>query len=132
MSRCMLLITNNPALNQAGHARLQVRLLEGTGLDVLCAARDNVHLGWRLLNHPLYGNFRPYHQPFRSIMLAPPAEEGALSVDNESLHLLEQAMAVYTSCINRLATPENVPQEMYADCSFIDVELMRATINSVP
>ncbi|MEG2139989.1 MAG: GrdX family protein, partial [Bilophila sp.] len=87
---------------------------------------------WRLLNHPLYGNFRPYHQPFRSMLLAAPACTSALvpDVDMESLNLVEQALAVYESCADRWATPENVPTEMFTDCSFLDCALLQATLDA--
>lgn len=98
----------------------------------MCVARDKVHMGWSLLNHPLYGNFRPYHQPFRTLALKAPAQEGldacSASVDTESLHLLEQAFAVYNSCERLWATPQNVPQEMHDDCAVIDEALMSATL----
>lgn len=134
MACCMLLLTNNPRLFTAGHSRLDVHTVDGTAHDVLCAARDKVHMGWRLLNHPLYGNFRPYHQPFRTVALQAPEQEAAAcpapiaAVDAESLHLLEQAFAVYNSCERLWATPQNVPQEMYDDCAVIDEALMSATL----
>ena len=131
MARVTLLLTNNPALATVQRSRLSVHFVDGTGNDVLCAARDKIHLGWRLLNHPLYGNFRPYHQPFRSILVAEPHQGAAPEVDTESLHLLEQALNVYASCVRLWATPASVPPEMHADCSYIDVELMRASLDSV-
>lgn len=133
----MVLVTNNPRLFTSGHSRLEVHTVDGTAHDVMCAARDKVHMGWRLLNHPLYGNFRPYHQPFRTLALQAPAREGlaacatASAIDTESLHLLEQAFAVYDSCERLWATPQNVPQEMYDDCSVIDEALMSATLAQI-
>ena len=132
MVRCMVLLTNNPALSPC-HQGLDVLLIDGTAHDVTVAARDRVHQGWKLLNHPLYGNFRPYHQPFRSLLLASPrniGENGVPVPDMDSVTFLEQALAVYRSCADRWATPTNVPQNMYCDCSFIDCELMRATLET--
>lgn len=137
----MVLVTNNPRLFNAGHARLQVQPVQGTAHDVLCAARDRAHLGWQLLNHPLYGNFRPYHQPFRTVVLKAPEQVGLPGtaaatvspppVDAESLRLLEEALGVYLSCRRQWATPDNVPQEMYDDCAVIDEGLMSATLTQL-
>lgn len=128
---CTLLISNNPAFFTVKRSGLEVCPVQGTAHDVLCAARDKVHLGWVLLNHPLYGNFRPNHQPFRSLLLSLPTQP-ASGFDAFSLHLVEQALAVYDSCPHLWATPDNVPPEMFQDCSFIDVELMQATLATVP
>lgn len=126
-----LLVTNNPALFASQRNGLDVSPVFGTAHEVMCLARDRVHLGWRLLNHPLYGNYRPYQQPFRSLLVAP-GQRQKPDVDPESLHLLEQAFAVYDSCADRWATPDNVPPEMLADCSVIDMELMRETLTTIP
>lgn len=128
---CTLLITNNPAFFVSQRRGLNLCPMQCTAHEVLRAARDKVHLGWVLLNHPLYGNFRPNHQPFRSLLLSPPAQANS-SVDTFSLHLVEQALAVYDSCPHLWATPDNVPAEMFQDCSLIDVELMQATLATVP
>ncbi|WP_165064623.1 GrdX family protein [Desulfovibrio sp. ZJ200] len=67
------LITNNPLFSTRSPAGLDVRLVDDDARAVLIRARDLVHRGWRLANHPLYGNFRPHQQPYRSIVLLVPA-----------------------------------------------------------
>lgn len=67
-----ILITNNPTFSSHVPAGVEVLVLDGGARDALTAARDRVHLGWRLANHPLYGNFRPHQQPYRSLLLLPP------------------------------------------------------------
>lgn len=131
MAHRTTLITNNPAYASTSREGLDVRLLDGTAFDVLVAARDAVHGGWRILNHPLYGNFRPGHQPFRSMLLAAPVSEGTIPhpVDLESLEYLEQALGVYRACEGRTATPSGVSEALFRDCSRIDQELMSATMN---
>lgn len=131
MARRMVLISNNPAFFSCEWQTIEIMPLQGSPHDVTVAARDHVHQGWRLLNHPLYGNFRPYHQPFRTLLLAAPQTSGIVpEVDQQSLELLEQALAVYRSCADRWVTPDNVPEEMYRDCSVIDRELMKATLEA--
>lgn len=103
---------------------------DDSALPVLTAARDMIHAGWTLLNHPLYGNFRPHQQPYRSLLLQ--FERRALLSDNGvarvvpdamSLHLIEEAFAVYTSV--SVLSPDKAPAALAEACSLLDCELMR-------
>lgn len=129
----MVFITNNPDFAWLVHPKLETVFLEhGSSLDVLTMARDRVHLGWRLLHHPLYGNIRPHLQPFRSALLSLPKnrdENGAPgTVDPYSLDLIANAVAIYEEEKDRLSFPWSVPISMRADCAFLDQELMRETL----
>lgn len=121
MRKNIVLFTNNLDL----HHSVGGRFIEGSSLDVLIAVRNSVHLGSRLLTHPLCGNLRPYQQPFRSILL----EEvpGGL-VDLESLTMIEEAVGVYRSCLDRLIMPEDLPEPVRVDYAFVDTELMRESL----
>ena len=124
-------------------------LFEGSSLQVLLAARDLIHAGWRILHHPLYGNYRPYQQPYRSVLLeyGPsasvvreqgrfPGEHGRdaadgssdasvqrVFVDPESLHFIEEALEVFRNA--SILTPDMAPPPFLKDCSMLDFELMR-------
>lgn len=122
MRKSVVLITNNPNLF---HSLSGGRLIEGSSLDVLFAVRDAVHLGSHLLTHPLCGNLRPYQQPFRSVLIQ--EFPGGL-VDLESLSMIEQAVAVYRSCEDRLLLVESLSDPMRDDYAFVDCELMRESL----
>ncbi len=134
MARAWTLITNNPlffSLTKKGLTVLAHK--DCTAHAVLFAARDMVHLGWRLLNHPLYGNFRPGQQPFRSLLLAAAHEYIACaqtqpSLDLPSLELMEQALTVYEQCSVGDFGPQAVTPVMFEDCARIDEALMQATL----
>ena len=79
-----ILITNNSSFPSRVPAGVDVLLLDGGARDALTMARDRVHQGWRLANHPLYGNFRPHQQPYRSLLLLLDCE--LLKATLESLH----------------------------------------------
>ena len=121
MQNNTVLVTNNEELSRIVR---NGRFVEGSSLDVLVSVRSSVHLGGRLLTHPLCGNLRPYQQPFRSVLIQ--EFPGAL-VDLESLSLIENAVAVYKSCEDRMLLPENLDEPTRADYAFIDSELMRWT-----
>ncbi len=128
MVRSLVLITNNPAFLSLHQEGLELVKLDGTAYDVVVAARDRVHRGWTLLNHPLYGNFRPYHQPFRTMLLRAPENCDSLVLDDLSLSLVERASEVYLSCSDRWLTPETSPKSMYDDCLVLDYDLMKETL----
>ena len=107
-------------------------LCEGSALSVLLAARDLIHAGWRLLHHPLYGNYRPHQQPYRSVLLAwrdaaaDPSRGGDVQrtfTDPESLHFIEEALEVFRN--SPILTPDMASSSFLKDCSVLDFELMR-------
>ncbi len=128
MANSMVLISNNPAFFSLHQEGLELVKLDGTAYDVVVAGRDRIHHGWTLLNHPLYGNFRPYHQPFRSLLLRSPDKPCDFVLDDLSLSLVEKALEVYMSCSDRWLTPETSPKSMYDDCSVLDYDLMKETL----
>lgn len=129
------LITNNPLMPDRVPAGVETRLLAADARAVLTAARDLVHKGWRLANHPLYGNFRPHQQPYRSMALLPPpaslSETG--NTDAASLHFLEEALQLYQNPSSKIrqSRPEDLPEVMRRDCALLDWELMKATLESL-
>ena len=96
--------------------------INGSSLDVLIHVRSLVHLGSKILTHPLCGNLRPNHQPFRSVIID---EEKGL-VDLDSLSLIEDAVRVYQSC--KVITPEEIDEATLKDYAFIDSELMKESL----
>ena len=92
-------------------------------LPVVTAARDSIHAGWRLLHHPLYGNYRPYQQPYRSLLLKAPANFPISLPDEMSLHLIEEALLVYSG--NKVLAPQDAPASLTDACALLDCELMR-------
>ncbi|MGP1413176.1 GrdX family protein [Pyramidobacter piscolens] len=117
-----ILLTNNPRYED--RADLPVRFVAGAGKDVIAAGRDLIHKGWALQNHPLYGNFRPHQQPFRTLLLKKDENAG---FDEYGLGLIEEAGLVYANDPQPL-TPAQTPPRMAADCSEIDFELMKETL----
>lgn len=94
-----------------------------------------MHLGFSLLGHPLYGNYRPHQQPYRTLLLKSGAagspvindnDVQTLSIDEYSLHLMEEAINVYQSVPG--LSPDQAPQIFLDDCAFLDYELMRLTL----
>lgn len=123
MSCRFVLLTNNPRYE--GRDELPVDYRAGAaGIEIVRAGRDLIHLGWTLLNHPLYGNFRPNQQPYRTLLLS---KDDKAAFDEYGLRLIEEAMGVYTACVKPL-TPQLTPERMRRDCAVIDEELLKETL----
>ena len=119
-----LCVSNNPNLN--GCVR-SLEYLDGSALDVLYEGRDLIHLGWKLLANPLYGNFKPNQQPYRSLILRNGATEGA-SLDMESLSLIENAICVFKSS-PKLVRPGELPEQIDSDFRYLDFVLLEETFH---
>ncbi|MBN1333668.1 MAG: GrdX family protein [Synergistales bacterium] len=119
-----LLITNNPKFISLVSPMEMLK----TSQDVLIRSRDLVHAGHKLVTHPLYGNLRPYQQPFRSVLLEMVPDASTADVDQYSLELMENALSVYRSCQDRILDPGVLPSETEEDYAFIDLELMKKSL----
>ncbi len=115
----LILITNNTYyLRHVPSAKI----IAGSSLDVLIRARDLIHTGSILLTHPLCGNLRPDHQPYRSVIV----DEYTGTADLDSLTMIEDAVRIYQSC--KILMPNDVDELTRKDYAYIDSELMRASL----
>jgi hypothetical protein len=122
----VVLVTNNLNLKRLVLPFFPgTQLVNGSSLDVLIAVRDSVHLGSRLLTHPLYGNLRPHQQPFRSVLIE---ENPHALVDLESLSMIEEAVLLYRGFEGRLPLPDGLPYAVREDYAFVDSELMKESV----
>jgi hypothetical protein len=126
----VVLITNNVSLRRLiVPFSLATHFVEGSSLEVFITARDAVHLGSRLLTHPLYGNLRPHQQPFRSVLVEKRNVENPNAlVDLESLSMIEEAVLLYRKFKNSLPLPADFPQAVWEDYAFVDLELMKESV----
>ncbi|MBR0169203.1 MAG: GrdX family protein [Synergistaceae bacterium] len=113
------LITNNAQL--CGNV-LSSEYVDGSSLDVLIRVRGLVHSGSRILTHPLCGNLRPNHQPFRSVII----DSKSGYVDLDSLSAIESAVNIYQSA--KLISPYELDDLTRSDYAYIDSELMRESL----
>ena len=124
-SQC-LLVSNNTSFSGLVS---EMEAVDGSSYDVLTRVRDYVHRGAIILTHPLCGNMRPTQQPFRSVIMQIFPEPHP--VDEPSLTLIENALGIYRSCLERLARADALPDPIASDYAFVDFELMRASLESL-
>ena len=126
----LALYSNNPLFATMCEKTAKGEYKLVSALIILETARDAIHKGWKLLNHPLYGNYRPYQQPFRTILLEGPrhtsADFQAPPVNLESLNFIEEALLVFNS--TKGIHPKDAPKKLFEDCAELDFALMQLTL----
>lgn len=125
MTARMVLLTNNQKYLSTVPS---TEFIDGSSMDVLIRVRDMIHEGWELVSHPLYGNLRPYQQPFRSAVLTFENSGSNRKIDEYSLNLIEHALSVYRSCSDRLLLRGVLPEATEMDYAFMDMELLKNTL----
>ena len=131
MSR-RICITNNPSWGQEYSC---TDFVDGSAWDVLVNARDLVHKGWRFLGHPLYGNFQPVRQPYRTLLMEAPetGQSDAVTVDMESFEMLETALEAFRDGFAQHGQGEilsRLPREQLNDFALLDRSLMEHTLRT--
>lgn len=118
--RRVICITNNPIVRDSFAVALFV---DGTADAVFAEARNLIHKGWRFLAHPLYGNFKPSRQPYRTLALECP-RDGDNSVDLESFAMIEAAIGG----MRGEPCPQITDEDVLGDFAVIDMELIKDTL----
>jgi len=113
-----IIITNNPMVRD----RLQGQELEFCDTDclgVFKAVRDKIHLGHRLLTHPLSGSVKPGETPYKTILIT--REKGSL--DESSLSIIEEALQ---TCVKMMpnAGKMELNDKIRADFQLVDYSLI--------
>lgn len=116
-------ITNNPDLEKIVS---NVDILNGSALAVLTLGRTLIHSGWIIVANPLYGNFKPNQQPYRTVIFKKKRGTDVVVTDIESLNLIENAIAFYLNT-SLLILPGELPQQVDIDYRYLDFKLMEET-----
>lgn len=125
-SRGVLMITNNRKAAQAFGGKLPVQMVAGGYLDVLCAVRDRVHAGYRLLSHPLAGSTKPNQTPCRSVLL-----QQAQGLHYESLALVEAAVETTHRFLANHPAPA-LPPQIVVDFETVDLSIIENAVQRLP
>lgn len=117
------ILTNNPLA--AEKYPVLTQYLDSSVSGIFLAARDKIHLGAKLINHPLSGSVKPNESPYKSLVLSN-ATGGA---DLDSLQLIEGAKAV----LDKLpAKNRTYSQRVLDDFMVIDLDLLDSAMGSLP
>lgn len=117
------IITNNPSVRDAFPAVSELFEESVEGVYRLC--RDAVHLGAKLISHPLAGSVKPNESPYRSVALS----AGTAALDMDSLSHIEGAIQTLKKLpVKRRDYSERTLEDFRA----IDLDLMRSAVSALP
>jgi len=95
---------------------------------VLIVARDMVHMGAKLLNHPLSGVITPGASPYKTLVVSRLEKKGSAVPDFGSLSLIEGALgAVQKSPGGRCA----YDYETLVDFQVIDLDMLDSAMGAL-
>lgn len=123
-----LLLTNNKTLEPK--PGIDYEFIEGDAVDVYSSAKRYIEEGYNLVNHPLYGNFSPRQQPFRTLLLACPDGNSGHKTDGISYQLIESALERYRSYGKNLPKPDDYPKNVRKDYAYLDMVLVEEALAS--
>lgn len=121
----LFIVTNNPLSKEKLKENFEVNFIDGNVEQVYKTVRDKVHLGHRLLTHPLMSSVKPNETPYRTICVS---IEKSDRVDLKSLELIEGSMATLHKFLNMAPLPEYTREVLY-DFQVIDCDLIYRAIN---
>lgn len=95
-------------------------------LDILKLVRDKIHLGHKLLTHPLSGSVKPNETPYKSIIIS----KGKGNLDESGLGIIEESIKTTEKFLNNKETP-NWTEKVLNDFRTIDLSLISPVIEKL-
>lgn len=120
-----LIVTNNLSVKDK-FSEYKVKYLNDSLIGILFYLRDSIHLGYKLLSHPLAGSVKPNETPFKSVLLS---EEKVNGIDMQSLTIIENSIKMAEKLIAD-KSPRKWPERIIKDFSVIDLDLISSAIES--
>lgn len=115
--KCYQIVTNNPVVKENYD---RVIFVDGSFQDVLLKARDLVHSGHQLINHPLGASIRMFFSPYRSILVSDKPD----NLDINHVEIIENSIVSYNKQMEH-RKPDEANRKDYA---FIDGELLKSSL----
>lgn len=119
-----LIITNNPKVNIEFKNKEQVAYYpEADQMEILIKARDYIHLGAKLIMHPMPGRIKPHETPYKSIYI----EENCGKIDINSLIIIEDSIAETKKFLDP-RIQKKYKDFLLSDLQYIDFLLLSAGV----
>lgn len=122
-----IIITNNPKiLEEISSKNIEISYFEQADfMEILYKARDFIHLGYKLLTHPIVSSIKPYETPYKTIVLAYNNGE----IDLESIELIENSIELLKNFLDK--PRRKLTKNIDEDFKLIDYELINGAIESI-
>ena len=131
MAATAVIISNNPDIEALVPKTFSFTGMAGSPAKaVLTAARDRIHLGAKLLAHPMAGRLRPNETPYMTVVLAPPAPSTGAGTDLDlpSLEIIEYCLAEEHKYAEM---PKKYDELLLPDLRFISCELFQSILQEL-
>ena len=132
-----IIVTNNPRVKKefSSQDKIQVFFMEEMNQEeILKYTRDKIHLGAKLIMHPMMGRIKPHETPFKSVLMEVPTEadleRGSNNLDFESLTIIEDSIKETSKLINNtyMIKYDKNDEKNMEDLAFIDYLLINSGI----
>ncbi|MBS4537784.1 GrdX family protein [Clostridium sp. D2Q-11] len=114
-----IILTNNPLVDKKYSKYYEVKYFDVEYLEVLQKARDHIHIGHKLLTHPLSGSIKPNETPYKSIIISKEKEK----LDMESLMIIEESIQTADKFINKIGKTSFIDKAK-EDFQVVDLSLI--------
>ncbi|WP_157149969.1 GrdX family protein [Brachyspira sp. SAP_772] len=121
-----VVITNNPKIFEEVKSKNAeiIYMSNSDFMEVLCKVRDYVHLGYKLLTHPIVSSIKPYETPYKSVALSKSPE-----LDLYSLELIENSIELTKNFLDK--PRRKLTKEIDEDFKLIDYKLVIGAIENI-
>ena len=122
-----IIITNNPKiLEEISDKNIEISYFEQADfMEISYKARDFIHLGYKLLTHPIVSSIKPYETPYKTIVLAYNNGE----IDLESIELIENSIELLKNFLDK--PRRKLTKNIDEDFKLIDYKLISEAIESI-
>ena len=119
------IFSNNVDIEDLVPSAFSFHLLDGSAKDVLTAARDRIHLGAKLLAHPMAGRLRPNETPYMTVVLE---ERKNSPLDLPSLEIIEYCLAEEAKYA---PMRKKYDETLLPELRFISCELLKSVLQEL-
>ncbi|WP_132995537.1 GrdX family protein [Sporanaerobacter acetigenes] len=120
-----IVITNNPLVKSKYQDKISLEYYDIGYLELLMKVRDKVHLGYKLLTHPLSSSVKPNETPYKTIIIS---EGGGLDAD--SLLIIENSILTTKKFLKDIAV-SNWEDKILEDFQVVDLSIIEPAINKI-
>lgn len=121
----LIIITNNPLSQENFSDRYEVVFVDDNTTKVYEKVRDMVHLGHRVLTHPLMSSVKPNITPYRTVCISKETDDRC---DMDSLMLIEGSISTLKKFLDMKPIPE-YNDRVINDFQVIDYDLINHALN---
>ena len=120
-----IIITNNPLVKEKYSENFSVEYYDLGFLGILEVVRDKIHLGYKLLTHPLSSSVKPNETPYKTVIVSTGEK-----LDEDSLLIIENSISTAKKLINNTGLPR-WNKSILEDFQVVDLSVIEGVINQL-